>query len=250
MSILTIRSPDAPVDAAGALAVRIRGLTRSFDDRTVLDGVDLSVRPGEFVALLGRSGSGKSTLLRILSGFDAEAKGSVEVARQRSIVFQEPRLQPWLRVLDNVILGLAGSGAKERGRLALGEVGLADRARAWPGTLSGGEAQRVGLARALVREPDLLLLDEPFGALDALTRLRMHILLRRLCAVHRPAVILVTHDVEEAIVLADRILVLKEGRISLDMKNMVAERSARTDPVFERQRRELLSELGVEDCKT
>lgn len=169
----------------------------------------------------------------------------MQVARQRSIVFQEPRLQPWLRVLDNVTLGLRERDAAERGRAALDEVGLLPRARAWPVTLSGGEAQRVGLARALVREPDLLLLDEPFGALDALTRLRMHALLRTLCEAHRPAVILVTHDVDEAITLADRILVLSDGRISLDIENRVSQRSARTDPVFEEQRAQLLTELGV-----
>jgi len=245
MSILPLRSSEAAFERADPLAVRIKGLKRAFDGRAVLDGVDLDVRAGEFVALLGRSGSGKSTILRILCGFDTEADGEMQVARQRSIVFQEPRLQPWLRVLDNVTLGLRERDAAERGRAALDEVGLLPRARAWPVTLSGGEAQRVGLARALVREPDLLLLDEPFGALDALTRLRMHALLRTLCEAHRPAVILVTHDVDEAITLADRILVLSDGRISLDIENRVSQRSARTDPVFEEQRAQLLTELGV-----
>ncbi len=173
------------------------------------------------MALLGRSGTGKTTLLRILGGLDPGYDGDVLVPQHRAVVFQEPRLIPWLRVLPNVTLGLrpgAGgrAGLRQRGLAALEEVGLADHAGAWPVTLSGGEAQRVALARALVREPQLMLLDEPFGALDALTRTRMHALLQDLCARHRPAVLLVTHDVDEAILLADRALVLVDGPITLD----------------------------------
>jgi sulfonate transport system ATP-binding protein len=220
-------------------AVRVRGLTRRFGDREVLAGVDLTIRPGEFVALLGRSGSGKSTLLRALAGLDGDYGGEALVPRERAVVFQEHRLLPLSRVLDNVTLGLPGGRATAgRGRRALVEVGLADHARAWPVTLSGGESQRVALARALVREPELLLLDEPFGALDALTRIRMHALLRDLCARHRPAVLLVTHDVDEAILLADRVLVLVDGRIGLDRRV-----GASSDADL---RRALLSELGVE----
>ena len=205
-----------PTSATGE-AVRVRGLTRRFGEREVLAGIDLTIAPGEFVALLGRSGSGKSTLLRALAGLDGDYGGEALVPRERAVVFQEHRLLPWSRVLDNVTLGLpAGRATAVRGRRALDEVGLADHARAWPVTLSGGESQRVALARALVREPELLLLDEPFGALDALTRIRMHALLRDLCARHRPAVLLVTHDVDEAILLADRVLVLVDGRIAFD----------------------------------
>src|SRR5690606_9149579 len=138
--------------------------------------------------------------------------GVVEVPERVSVVFQDSRLLPWQRVLDNVVLGLDGPDAVRRGRDGLAEVGLAGRERAWPNQLSGGEQQRVALARSLVREPQLLLADEPFGALDALTRIRMHALLRRLCDRHRPAVLLVTHDVDEAIVLADRVLVPSAGR--------------------------------------
>src|SRR5439155_3586104 len=124
----------------------------------------------------------------------------------RAVVFQEPRLVPWRRVLPNVVLGRCRSASVRRqGADALAEVGLTEHADAWPATLSGGEAQRVALARALVREPELLLLDEPFGALDALTRTKMHALLRELCRRHQPAVLLVTHDVDEAITLADRV---------------------------------------------
>ncbi|MFK4083545.1 ABC transporter ATP-binding protein [Kribbella sp. NPDC020789] len=190
-----------------------RNLVRRYDDRAVLNGVDLEIAAGEFVALLGRSGSGKSTLLRALAGLDPEVAGSGElvVPENVSVVFQDSRLLPWATVLDNVVLGLRG--AEERGRQSLAEVGLAGREKAWPNELSGGEQQRVALARSLVREPELLLADEPFGALDALTRLKMHALLRTLCEAHRPAVLLVTHDVDEAVALADRILVLEDGRL-------------------------------------
>jgi sulfonate transport system ATP-binding protein len=185
----------------------------------VLNGVDLEIERGEFVALLGRSGSGKSTLLRALADLDHEAQGSgsIEVPPRLSVVFQDARLLPWKRVLDNVVLGLSGEGARERGLRALDEVELAGRARSWPYELSGGEQQRVALARSLVREPQLLLADEPFGALDALTRIRMHALLRRLAEIHSPAVLLVTHDVDEAIALADRVVVLEGGRLVADL---------------------------------
>ena len=156
-----------------------------------------------------------------------------------SVVFQDSRLLPWRRVLDNVLLGLDGRDADRQGREALAEVGLAGRERAWPNELSGGEAQRAALARSLVREPELLLADEPFGALDALTRIRMHALLRELWERHRPSVLLVTHDVDEAIVLADRVLVLDHGRIGLDL---AIDRQA---PARGEYRRRLLAALGV-----
>ncbi|MEV4172972.1 ABC transporter ATP-binding protein [Nonomuraea sp. NPDC049709] len=217
---------------------RVQGLTRVYGDRTVLDGLDLELAPGEFVALLGRSGSGKSTLLRALAGLDGDVAGAgtVEVPGGVSVVFQDARLLPWQRVLPNVILGLPG--AERRGRESLAEVGLAGRERAWPNELSGGEQQRVALARSLVREPRLLLADEPFGALDALTRLRMHGLLRRLFEQHRPAVLLVTHDVDEAIALADRVLVLDDGRIAAEQRLDAGASPAET-------RAELLRALGV-----
>nr|WP_231861470.1 MULTISPECIES: ABC transporter ATP-binding protein [Frankia] len=238
---------DPTPGAGGGVAVRVRGLRRVFGEQVVLDGLDLTITPGEFVALLGRSGSGKSTLIRILGGFDDGVEGEVLAARRRSVVFQEARLLPWKRVLPNVTLGLAGRDVAERGRVALAEVGLAGRERSWPATLSGGEAQRVALARALVREPDLLMLDEPFGALDALTRIRMHALLQHLCRRHQPAVLFVTHDVDEAILLADRVVVLTEGRFSLDVPVAVASPRRRADPAFDRLRATLLAELGVDD---
>ncbi|GAB3940597.1 ABC transporter ATP-binding protein [Kribbella albertanoniae] len=225
--------------------VRVRDLVRRYDDRAVLDGVDLDIAPGEFVALLGKSGSGKSTLLRALAGLDPSVDGSGEIAvpGQVSVVFQDSRLLPWAKVLDNVVLGLRGS--EERGRESLAEVGLAGREDAWPNELSGGEQQRVALARSLVREPELLLADEPFGALDALTRLKMHVLLRKLCAAHQPAVLLVTHDVDEAIVLADRVIVLDAGRlVAGEIISLGSVRSS-ADPEFAAVRSRLLDALGV-----
>jgi sulfonate transport system ATP-binding protein len=234
---------------AGQLTtVRARGLTRGFDGHAVLDGVHLDIGAGEFVALLGRSGSGKSTLLRALAELDDEVAGSgeLEVPAERAVVFQDSRLLPWARVLDNVVLGLDGPDARDRGRAALVEVGLAGRERAWPNELSGGEQQRVALARSLVREPALLLADEPFGALDALTRIKMHHLLRELYDRHRPAVLLVTHDVEEAVTLADRVLVLDAGHVVADRPIPLDRPRHTADPQFVAHRESLLSALGVD----
>jgi len=200
---------------AAELTVEVFGLTRRFGDRAVLSGLDVTIGAGEFVALLGRSGSGKSTLLRVLAGLDPAAGGEVTVRGRVSVAFQQPRLLPWRRVWRNVVLGLRDRGNdRELAGRALAEVRLGHLAQAWPRTLSGGEAQRLSLARALVREPDLLLLDEPFGALDALTRIAMHELVVDLWQRHRPSVLLVTHDVDEALLLADRVLILDGGVIT------------------------------------
>jgi len=231
-------------------AVRVRSLHRSFNEAGgVLNGLDLDIAPGEFVALLGRSGSGKSTLLRALAGLDrgVAGHGRIEVPERVSVVFQDSRLLPWKRLLDNVTLGLRDGNAAGRGSETLAEVGLAGRERAWPHELSGGEQQRASLARSLVRDPQLLLADEPFGALDALTRIRMHTLLRKLCEVHRPAVLLVTHDVDEAIVLADRVIVLDGGVVRHDARIDLGARRSQADPAFASLRARLLAELGVED---
>ncbi|HEY2356710.1 MAG TPA: ABC transporter ATP-binding protein [Phenylobacterium sp.] len=229
--------------------VRVRNLTRRFTLKGVLNGVDLDIRQDEFVALLGRSGCGKSTLLRALAQLDHEASGEGEiVAPERlSVVFQDARLLPWKRVLDNVILGLEGGDARTRGLQALAEVELPGRESSWPYELSGGEQQRVALARSLVREPELLLADEPFGALDALTRIRMHALLKRLSAVHKPAVLLVTHDVDEAIELADRVVVMEQGRIAADLAVDLPDDGPERSVRFAQLRRQLLGRLGVED---
>ncbi|MBE1495039.1 sulfonate transport system ATP-binding protein [Amycolatopsis lexingtonensis] len=215
----------------------VRGLTKRFGDRTVLSGLDLTVERGEFVALLGRSGSGKSTLLRVLAGLDGDLEGSAVVTGTVSVAFQQPRLLPWRKVWRNVVLGLK-SGDRALAEKALAEVRLAEHADDWPLTLSGGEAQRVSLARALVREPDLLLLDEPFGALDALTRIAMHGLVLDLWRRHGPGVLLVTHDVDEALRLAERVLVLDGGRI-------VATHRPRETDDHDDLRRRVLADLGV-----
>ncbi|RAY14662.1 sulfonate ABC transporter ATP-binding protein [Actinomadura craniellae] len=224
---------------------RVEGLTRRFGDRTVLDGVDLEIRRGEFVALLGRSGSGKSTLLRALAGLDSGTGGRLAVEGTVAVAFQEPRLVPWKRVAANVALGLDVPDPAAAARAALAEVGLADHGRAWPLTLSGGEAQRASLARALVRRPDLLLLDEPFSALDALTRITIHRLVLELWARHRPGILLVTHDVDEALLLADRVLVLADGRITHDSRVDVARPRHRDHPELLALRAALLTALGV-----
>jgi len=238
---------DSGLADIGTAAARVRGLTRAFDGRAVLDGVDLDIAPGEFVAMLGVSGTGKSTLLRALAGLDREVTGELSVPGPVAVAFQEPRLLPWRRVRANVQLGLPRNArTQQRADEALAEVGLSGHADAWPVTLSGGEAQRVALARALVREPELLLLDEPFGALDALTRLKMHGLLRQLCRRHQPAVLLVTHDVDEAIVLADRVLVLDGGRFRCDRRIDLEHPRDRTDPAFAALRGDLLEALGVD----
>jgi len=235
----------------GDLAVRVRGVAKRYGDKVVLDGIDLDIARGEFVALLGPSGTGKTTLLRILSGLDHYDAGEVLVPRARTIVYQEPRLVPSMRVLANVTIGRRGGREiKDAAIRVLGEVKLEDKVRAWPATLSGGEAQRVALARALVSEPELLLLDEPFAALDALTRLHMQDLVGDLFTIHQPAVLLVTHDVDEAIRLADRVIVLRGGRFAVDLTIDAPHPRDRTDAQFLDYRRRLLAELGVYEPAT
>ncbi|GBQ94223.1 aliphatic sulfonate ABC transporter ATP-binding protein [Acetobacter nitrogenifigens DSM 23921 = NBRC 105050] len=230
----------------GNVAVIVEGLTRRFGDGpAVLDRLDLAIAPGEFVALLGHSGSGKSTLLRTLAGIDPVVEGAVSRPREVSVVFQEHRLLPWKRVWENVVLGQEGKDGRDRAAAILEEVGLAHRIDAWPLTLSGGEAQRAALARALVREPGFLLLDEPFAALDALTRLKMQGLVGELWKRRRCAVLLVTHDVDEALLLADRAVVLERGRIRVDMPVALERPRKHVDPVFEDKRETLLKSLGV-----
>jgi sulfonate transport system ATP-binding protein len=227
-----------------APAVLAAGISRSYGERTVLHALDLEIRRGEFVALIGRSGCGKTTLLRTLAGIDPVDGGNLAAPASSTVVFQEHRLLPWWKVWRNVAIGLPRASARARAQSALEEVGLGAHADAWPVTLSGGEAQRVALARALVREPELLLLDEPFAALDALTRIRMHGLVRALIARHRPAVLLVTHDVDEAILLADRVLTMRDGRIAAAHEVDAAART-RGSEALAGLRGELLAELGV-----
>jgi sulfonate transport system ATP-binding protein len=202
------------------LAVSVRGLQRRYGSRVVIDALDLDIRKGEFVALLGESGCGKTTLLRALAGLDLPDAGNIRAPERPSVVFQEHRLLPWATLWENVALGHESSIGREGAAQALIEVGLSGRENDWPRNLSGGQSQRVALARALVREPALLLLDEPFAALDALTRIKMHGLVKELVAHHQPGVLIVTHDVDEALTLADRILVMRAGRIAASFETV------------------------------
>jgi len=244
MSALAVAAEAKPREAAES-AVAARGLVRRFGERTVIDGLDLDLRRSEFVILLGQSGCGKSTLLRLLGGLDLPDGGTVTVPRKRAIVFQGDRLLPWQRVWRNVTIGVRDRDARSIALAVLEEVGLRDHADAWPKTLSGGEAQRVALARALVADPALVLLDEPFAALDAITRLRMHDLVRALRTRHDSTMLLVTHDVDEAIGLGDRILVMRDGRIGSEHQiDLDVEHRARGAD-RDRIRAELLTELGL-----
>ncbi|MEU9394851.1 ABC transporter ATP-binding protein [Streptomyces sp. NPDC048324] len=225
--------------------VVVEQVVRQFGERVVLDHLDLTIADEELVILLGPSGCGKSTLLRLLAGLDRPDGGRVEVPARRAIVFQADRLLPWQRVLRNVTLGLRGAGAEQRARDVLAEVGLAGREKAWPKELSGGEAQRVSLARALVSEPELVLLDEPFAALDAITRLRMHDLVRALRTRHQAAMLLVTHDVDEAIALADRIVVMNNGRIGTSHEVHLTAADREASVAREELRARLLEDLGL-----
>ena len=233
------------MSATQSPAVSVRGLTRRFGDRAVIDRLDLDIAPGEFVALIGASGCGKSTLLRILADLDHEIEGEVEVPVKRAVAFQAPRLMPWKKVWRNVVLGLPGLPDRRRAEAALAEVGLSHRANVWPKVLSGGEAQRASLARALVREPDLLLLDEPFGALDALTRIKAQELVGELWQRHNCAILLVTHDVEEALLLADRVLMMKDGVIAHEVRVDRPRPRAVEDTYLAELRARLLGWLGV-----
>ncbi|NIF82899.1 ATP-binding cassette domain-containing protein [Comamonas sp. Tr-654] len=214
--------PDAQQKVAEGVHLQTLQLTKRYGEREVLKQVQLDVRPGEFIAIVGRSGCGKSTLLRLVAGLEKASAGQLLIdggegqqSGDTRIMFQDARLLPWKRVLDNVILGLPDS-ARERGRQVLAQVGLADRENEWPARLSGGQRQRVALARALVHQPRLLLLDEPLGALDALTRIEMHRLIEGLWRSHGFTALLVTHDVQEAVALADRVVLIEDGRIALD----------------------------------
>lgn len=235
-------SPASPEKTVPAV-VSLRDFTRRFGDNTIIAGLDLEIGAGEFVILLGRSGSGKTTLLRTLAGLDPVAGQDAVIPKSRAVVFQDARLLPWKKVWRNVALGLKTGDPRGAAEQALQEVGLGHRIEAWPLTLSGGEAQRVALARALVREPQLLLLDEPFAALDALTRLRMHELVLSLWRRHRPAVLMVTHDVDEAIALADRVVLLDGGKI-VAQERITAPRGPERTTIAAPLRKRLLDALG------
>lgn len=230
--------------------VTIRNLSKAYGGRSVLGEIDLDIPSGEFVAIIGRSGCGKTTLLRMLAGLESADSGTIlfgvddfriRIGEAR-VVFQEPRLLPWRTVLQNVSLGLDARG-QDRARKTLDRVGLGGRENDWPANLSGGQRQRVALARALVHQPRLLLLDEPFGALDALTRLEMHALLQELCSILQFTAILVTHDVVEAVMLSDRIILLEAGGIALDKTIPIAKPRYRDHAMVGRIEQEILDRL-------
>jgi sulfonate transport system ATP-binding protein len=230
MNVAAFKSYPRPVEIApsgvvSGVSVALQGVGRSFGDKTVLSALDLHISAGQFVAVVGRSGCGKSTLLRLLASLDRPSAGRVDFARTEEgiarIMFQEPRLLPWQSVVQNVEIGLP-SGLKSAARREqaldlLDQVGLANRRDDWPSVLSGGQKQRVALARALASRPGLLLLDEPLGALDALTRIEMQSLLERIWREQRFTAVLVTHDVTEALALADRVILLDGGGVTLDL---------------------------------
>lgn len=213
----------APGLSDSGIALSLQAIAKQYGERPVLHDIKLEIRPGEFLAIVGRSGCGKSTLLRLVAGLETYQAGTIlydgaaeDRRHDTRIMFQDARLLPWKRVIDNVLLGL-GPDAFPLAQSVLNEVGLADRAHDWPARLSGGQRQRVALARALAHQPRLLLLDEPLGALDALTRIEMHALIERLWREHGFTALLVTHDVAEAVALADRIVLIDDGRITLNL---------------------------------
>ena len=234
----------------GGVKLEARSLTKKYGEREVLRKAQLTVEPGQFIAIVGRSGCGKSTLLRLVAGLEAASSGALSIDDKAvhglhddtRIMFQEARLLPWRRVLDNVVLGLPPE-ARARGEEVLAQVGLADRKNEWPSRLSGGQRQRVALARALVRQPRLLLLDEPLGALDALTRIEMHRLIESLWQQHRFTALLVTHDVQEAVALADRVILIEDGRIALDENISLARPRSQGDAEFARIEKRILDRV-------
>jgi sulfonate transport system ATP-binding protein len=220
-------------------SLSVQGLNKSFGAREVLRNTQLDVKPGQFIVLVGRSGCGKSTLLRLVAGLDSATSGRIELdgkvlsglSGSTRIMFQEARLLPWKRVIDNVALGLPPERRADALKV-LAQVGLEDRANDWPARLSGGQRQRVSLARALVHNPRLLLLDEPLGALDALTRVEMHRLIEDLWQANGFTALLVTHDVQEAVALADRVILIEDGRIALDEPIALARPRSQGDAAF------------------
>jgi len=249
----TNRSIPLAGDGLGS-QIELVGVSKSFGETVVLSALDLRVSAGEFVALVGRSGCGKSTLLRILAGLERPTSGRVlmdgrplaGLNGQARMMFQDARLLPWRRVGENVAVG---QGGRDDGavRAALARVKLEERAGDWPAVLSGGQRQRVALARALVGNPPLLLLDEPLGALDALTRMEMQTLIHELWWGSGRTAILVTHDIEEAVLLADRVLFLDAGRIQVEVAVDLPRPRDRTTSEFQALVRRILNRVLLRD---
>lgn len=238
------------LDSKDSAALQITQLDKSFGERQVLKDLSLSVPEGAFIAVIGHSGCGKSTLLRLIAGLDEPTSGEIaldgEVVRgitpKVRVMFQDARLLPWKRVIDNVALGLPRE-TQARAQKVLESVGLGDRARDWPSILSGGQRQRVALARALAGAPRLLLLDEPLGALDALTRLEMQSLLESIWQEHKFTALLITHDVEEAVTLADHVVIMDEGRFVVNEPVPLARPRNHSDPQFVEITQHLLKQV-------
>jgi sulfonate transport system ATP-binding protein len=238
---------------SGGSAIRVEALTKAFGDKMVLKEMSFTINAGDFVSIVGKSGCGKSTLLRLLIGLETKTTGAIvsDAAQAARLVFQEPRLLPWSNVIANVAVGLGSqvkpAEAAAKALQALKEVGLGDRGGDWPSQLSGGQRQRVALARALVTHPKLLALDEPLGALDALTRIEMQALLESVWRAQGFTALLVTHDVQEAIVLGDRVLLIEDGDIALDVKVDLPRPRRRGDPAFAALEGKILDRLfGLE----
>jgi sulfonate transport system ATP-binding protein len=244
------RVAEAEVRSSTGIAINTSSLVKRYGEREVLNGLNLNVAPGEFVAIVGRSGCGKSTFLRLLAGLEQSTHGAITldgtnttgIHSDARIMFQDARLLPWRSVIQNVALGLP-KNSHAAALDALREVGLADRADEWPANLSGGQRQRVALARALVHQPRLLLLDEPLGALDALTRIEMQCLIERLWLQHNFTVLLVTHDVAEAVTLGDRVVLIEQGSITLDLEVDLPRRRERGMPEFAALEGQVLSRV-------
>ncbi|WP_026566777.1 ATP-binding cassette domain-containing protein [Bacillus sp. UNC41MFS5] len=219
--------------------VEIFNLQKSYGKHKVLRNINLKVQKGEFIAIVGKSGCGKSTLLRLLAGLETASDGEIYTDGEHlegrnqlaKIMFQDGRLLPWKRVVQNVGLGLK-TDWRQRAEKVLEQVGLADRGNDWPSVLSGGQRQRVALARALVHEPEILLLDEPLGALDALTRIEMHQLIEDLWLDKKFTAVLVTHDVEEAVALANRVILIEDGEIVMNHPIKLPYPRQREHPLF------------------
>lgn len=245
----------------GVDMLSISGVSKQFENGfTALDAIDLSVSAGEIVSLVGTSGCGKSTLLRILAGLDYPTQGKVSIDGQEllgphpqvGIIFQDPRLMPWLTVWDNVQFGIRHLPLAQRQTLTeatLEKVGLTKFAHHLPRQLSGGMAQRVAIARALVGKPSILLLDEPFSALDAFTRMKLQEHLLQIWEYDRPTLLLVTHDIEEALVLSDRVMVMRghPGQIHHDLTVDLPRPRRRTDPDLQHSKEQLLVSLDLTD---